>query len=114
MDSAKRALGIQSPSKVFKAIGVNTVKGFALGLDKTSTLAVRAASGMVDGVTSAVDGMSLTPGSLAFAGAGDGAAPSGSPITVGQLVVREEADINRIAEQLYRLHKRGQRAKGAN
>lgn len=113
VDSAKRALGIQSPSKVFKAIGINTVKGFALGLDKTSTLAVKAASGMVDGVTAAVDGMTFDPGSLAV-GAGAGAAAGGGPsITVGQLVVREEADINRIAEQLYRLHKRGQRAKGA-
>lgn len=113
VSAAKRALGIQSPSKVFKSIGVYSVKGFALGLDRSTGLAVKAATGMVDGVISAVDGMSLTPGSLAFAGAGAGAIQSGSPISVGQLVVREDADINRIAEQLYRLQKRGQRAKGA-
>lgn len=37
---------------------------------------------------------------------------SGVNIQVGSLVVREEADINRIAEQLYRLQERNRRARG--
>jgi len=113
VQAAKDFLGIESPSKVFKSLGVNTVKGFAIGLDKTSGFAVRAASGMVEGVVSAVEGMSFTPGTVAFAGAGAAAGNGYTPIHVNQLVVREEADIQRIAEELYRLQKRGQRAKGA-
>jgi TP901 family phage tail tape measure protein len=113
VDSAKRALGIHSPSKVFREIGKYTVKGFTLGIDRNAFQAVRAASGMADGVIAAVDGMGFNSGSLSVAGGTAGAAAAVGPsISVGQLVVREEADIYRIAEELYRLQKRNQRARG--
>lgn len=41
-------------------------------------------------------------------------AGAGVNIQVGQLVVREEADIQRIAEQLYKLQERNKRARGKN
>lgn len=49
----------------------------------------------------------LDGGSLNVNGIG-----SGPTISIGQLVVREEADVNRIAEQLYRLQQRNRRKGG--
>lgn len=51
IDGAKRALGIASPSKVFKKIGKNVVQGFALGISMESGIATRAITELTDLIT---------------------------------------------------------------
>lgn len=53
VDSVKDALGISSPSKVFKLIGINTIKGFGMGaqdefrsIERQLTMAFRGLSGI--------------------------------------------------------------------
>ena len=44
--AAKEALDINSPSKVFRAIGYSVPEGFAMGIDRMTRLATSSASGM--------------------------------------------------------------------
>lgn len=52
ISAAKSALGIASPSKVFKAIGRYTMQGLQLGIEQNSSLPVRAMASAVEGVES--------------------------------------------------------------
>ena len=107
---------IKSQSKVFQGIGTNTVKGFVVGLDKTANTAYKATVGMMQDIASTADGTNLSVGSSIFAGTGDiaGGIASGGGVAVhvGQLGVREEADVDRVAQQLYKLQLQQQRARG--
>lgn len=124
--TAKKILGIHSPSRVMKAFGQFSAQGFAIGIEKDSGKAVNSATAMAKGVISAVRGNSgLTLGynvgvnGRTYSGQftaqiskAPAPAVAGGDIHIAQLVVREEADIEKIAEALYRLQKRGQRSKG--
>jgi len=48
VDSAKAALGIESPSKVFEAIGVNTMRGFEEGIAAEGAMLPAAVAGQLD------------------------------------------------------------------
>jgi hypothetical protein len=52
--AAKRALGIRSPSRVFKEIGAFTTEGFAIGVADNARVAEDATVGLVDSVTRAI------------------------------------------------------------
>lgn len=52
VNAAKAALGIASPSKVFKAFGRYTMQGLQLGIEQSSSLPVRAMASAVEGVES--------------------------------------------------------------
>lgn len=52
VNAAKAALGIASPSKVFKAFGRYTMQGLQLGIEQNSSLPVRAMASAVEGVES--------------------------------------------------------------
>lgn len=47
--SAKEALDINSPSKVFRSIGYSVPEGFAMGIDKLSGMVRKSATGMAEG-----------------------------------------------------------------
>ena len=53
ISTGKSKLGIRSPSRVFMGIGDNTVAGFALGLERSSKDAEKAAAGTASAVTQA-------------------------------------------------------------
>lgn len=48
INGAKRLLGIHSPSRVFKKIGVNTMLGAAIGIEDTSKKPLKAVESMAD------------------------------------------------------------------
>jgi phage-related minor tail protein len=50
IDAAKRLLGIGSPSKLFEDIGINTMKGFAQGIEATRNVPAVAAQNAAGGV----------------------------------------------------------------
>ena len=52
--AAKRALGIRSPSRVFKEIGAFTTEGFAIGVTDNTRIAEDATVGLVGSVTRAI------------------------------------------------------------
>lgn len=83
IDGAKSALGIGSPSKVFAAIGVDTLRGLAGGLGNTQ-IVERAMSGVVDAV-SGFGGLGMTSPTLSAAGVGSvgGGIPMSSPSRQG-------------------------------
>lgn len=51
IDAVSNALGIHSPSKVFFAMGINTMKGFANGILESAKFAERAMEGAVASIT---------------------------------------------------------------
>ena len=59
--AAKKALDINSPSKVFRKIGTSIPEGFAMGIDKLSGLVKNSATSMatnsIDGVRSSISHM---------------------------------------------------------
>ena len=52
--AARNALGINSPSKIFREIGMGVPEGFALGVDKFSSLATNSVTGMTDSAVAGV------------------------------------------------------------
>ncbi|MBT56590.1 MAG: hypothetical protein CMF72_24720 [Mameliella sp.] len=64
--SVKKALGIQSPSRVFRGIGDNAVKGLALGLDETYVR--RQGAGLAKALTTGYGSPELGAGLSAGAG----------------------------------------------
>lgn len=105
-DTVKRgvtsALGIQSPSRVMMGYGEDTAKGFAMGIEnmlKTVSSQTAALAG------AATDGIGGGGGSVAAAGA----VSYNSPISIQNMVVRDDQDINRIARELYLLQRRQNR-----
>jgi phage-related protein len=126
LGTAKRILGIASPSKVMKEFGKFTSEGLAIGISSNAGMAINSAEKMASGVVGAVAKMGELPVGVSastsgvntsyFVGASEGTdqgTGNGVAIQIGSLVVREEADIQKIAEQLYRLQKQGQRTRGS-
>lgn len=52
INGAKRLLGIHSPSRVFKDIGINTMLGAAIGIENTSKKPLKAVESMADDMIS--------------------------------------------------------------
>lgn len=53
--AAKEELDINSPSKIFRAIGYSVPEGFAMGIDKLASMAVNSASSMANSTFDAVN-----------------------------------------------------------
>ena len=54
VEAAKGELDVNSPSKVFRAIGYSVPEGFAMGIDRLSNLVSRSSTNMADGAVSTV------------------------------------------------------------
>lgn len=101
----------RSPSKLTEQLGVYFGEGYVEGIKSEIGSAKVAASDMVNG---AADGLRSLSGGLDWANnpsnldmpsvAGGGV----SNVNVAQLVVREEADVKRVATELYALQKRAE------
>lgn len=88
-----RALRIASPSKVMIQYGEWTGEGFAIGLE-------RSLSAITD--SAALLSQSAIPSADIRSSAAFGGTSVSSPIIIRQMIVREEADIRRIADELWR------------
>ena len=111
LSTLKRTQMSQSPSKLTEQLGVYFGEGYVEGIKSEIGSAKVAASDMVNG---AADGLRSLSGGLDWANnpsnldmpsvAGGGV----SNVNVAQLVVREEADVKRVATELYALQKRAE------
>lgn len=88
---ARKRLDINSPSRVFREIGLSTGEGFALGIDESLLLAENAAMRMAEGVARAGAGTN--------AGAGRGAVVN---LNVNQPSIRSDDDVRRLSEEFAR------------
>lgn len=88
---ARKRLDINSPSRVFRQIGLSTGEGFALGIDESLLLAENAAMRMAEGVARAGAGTN--------AGAGRGAVVN---LNVNQPSIRSDDDVRRLSEEFAR------------
>lgn len=88
---AQKRLDVNSPSRVFRQIGLSTGEGFALGIDDSLLLAENAAMRMAEGVARAGAGTN--------AGAGRGAVVN---LNVNQPSIRSDDDVRRLSEEFAR------------
>jgi len=121
ISTAQNALAIFSPSKIFTDFGENVDMGFIQGVEnlagavKSSVNALFGDLGrnMSSGVSFDTSGLSGFGGVSAAMNGRDGTdAGIVNQFNISQMVVREDADINRIASQLYRLQQQSQRGRG--
>lgn len=95
----KKALGINSPSRVFAEYGMNIAQGLAGGVDKYSSLASNAIAGLASDVT-----MTMTPkvNAAALDSNNMQAAASSSNITVNLsgVMASSQSDLRTVAKQL--------------
>jgi phage-related protein len=118
VDSIKSFFGINSPSKLFAGLGENMAAGLGVGFGDEMKKIGRDMQNAIPTDFSATVGTSLLPRSFGATGTDNGYASAAAGIinnfNVSGLVVREEADIDRIANQLYRLQQRGARGMGVS
>lgn len=122
-EKIKKFFGIGSPSKLFADYGQNMAEGLGIGYAKQMKDTIRMITAFNPRLTAAASTM-ITPPNLAAASAGAysiTAAPpaaayagsdSGVTINISGLSVREEADVQKISAQLYRLQQDRLRQRG--
>ena len=103
-------LGIASPSKRMAEIGDYMMQGWTKGIEDEQDSTEKAMLNAAQSIYGAASG-EVSANGLGV-GAGGILAGGGVSIQVAELVVREEADIDRIAEQLYLKIRREQEAHG--
>jgi phage-related protein len=86
IDSAKKALGIASPSKVFAEIGGYTGEGFAMGVDESAPEAQASMTSMVEPPAPAT--------------AGEAPSTTDNSVTRGSITVYIQGASSNVAQQL--------------
>ena len=109
--------GIASPSKEMAWIGKMLVQGLAGSIEDNGEQAVKAAEEMSNDINDIMSGLSANmtsslPGTVSVNGNVAGGYADGVTIRIDTLAVREEADIDRIAHELYRMQQRAMRKRG--
>jgi phage-related protein len=108
--AAKAAIGIASPSRAFREVGVDAVRGLILGIQDRTAEAAEAAAAMAKAVLDSASGLTLDP-SLAFdpmaasvssASGGAFGAAGGAVVLQQTNVMREGADVKQFATEVYR------------
>lgn len=110
INSVKMWLGIASPSKRMAEIGDYMMQGWTKGIEDEQDSTEKAMLNAAQSIYGAANGEIAASGM--GVGSGGILAGGGININVEELVVREEADIDRVAEQLYLKIKREQEAHG--
>jgi hypothetical protein len=124
-DAYKSALDIHSPSRVFREHGKNTVRGAIEGVEETETDLERAytdlARAAINAYERALPSTTEEPSATAAADRQTAAivsavgAQQSAPvyqINVDKMEVRDDQDVQRVAQELYRMTQRTMRAKG--
>ena len=99
------ALGIRSPSRVMMGYGEDTAQGFVLGIEKS----LKAVSSQMGALAGAAIGGVGSAGMAAAVGSAGQSVAYNSPITVQNMYVRDERDVERVARELYSLQRRRSR-----
>ncbi|OYD06073.1 hypothetical protein CHM34_18260 [Paludifilum halophilum] len=101
----KGALGIASPSKVMMGLGADTAEGFALGIESMLGDIRRVSGQMAQTAISTSEDVVVTgPSATASPGVVDRPL-----INIENMVIREEADIQKVATEFWRLLQRQSR-----
>lgn len=110
---AEKLLGIKSPSRVFMEIGEFTNEGFIKGIENTSRQLNNAVGDVYGSLASSAQKSITTTTSpmesvQRFVPDLSGVALGGVNIS-GTFIIREEADINKVAQELFRLQQKSLR-----
>lgn len=124
MDKFKGMLGIKSPSRKFKQFGAWTVEGLGIGVEDNLGIAEDMAEAMADALTPDFSDISfpdLNPNDIPTLRSSDYSQAddprnattdsSGVTIQIDKMEVREDADIERVARELYKLQTRQKRGR---
>lgn len=124
MGTFKKMLGIKSPSRKFKQFGAWTVEGLGIGVEDNLDIAEDMAEAMADALTpdfSHIGFPDLDPNGIAMPRNGsysqadntDNATTDSNGVTIqiDKMEVREDADIQRVAHELYKLQTRQKRGR---
>ena len=122
MNTFKNMLGIKSPSRKFKQFGAWTVEGLGIGVEDNLDIAEDMAEEMANALTPDFSGIGfpdLEP--VSPTGRSINATNSNNPsntsdnngvtIQIDKMEVREDADIHKVAQELYKLQTRQQRGR---
>lgn len=109
LGAAKSLLGIASPSKVFRELGVNVGEGLALGIKDMYDPVAAAAEGLAGAAMAGAGDITLDP-NLRLGAAGGAPAAAGAAAGAGTTqvvlqqtnVMREGADMQQFASEVYR------------
>lgn len=109
LDAAKSALGISSPSKVFRdQVGKNIATGWAAGIDKNASLVTRAVSGIDSAITDIPSNPIDYSATAGYGGAFASGAAAGTNKTVqitNYITIENADDPERVADTLCRTMK---------
>lgn len=94
----RKLLGIESPSKVFAAIGRNVVEGFVVGIDQGAPALAKRMGGMADLVAGTSLGLNGGVGAAAVGGSGAGGLAAGGVNVV--VNAQTNADPYRIGDEV--------------
>jgi len=112
VDSIKNFFGIGSPSRLFAELGGFMAEGLGVGFGEEMNKVGR---DMQNAIPRDFDIGADIHGAYATSGVGVGFEPSSGIVNnfnISELIVREEADIHKIAGQLFRLQQQNQRGRG--
>jgi hypothetical protein len=116
VDGVKGVLGIHSPSRIFKGIGVNMAAGLGEGFGDAMTQVSRDIQAAVPtdfDIETNANVHGTVSGNLASSSANLGQSNFGfAGVTVQNLYVRTEEDVRRISQNFYDLMQTGARAQG--
>lgn len=123
MNKFKNMLGIRSPSRKFKQFGAWTVEGLGIGVEDNLDIAEDMAGAMADALTPDFSDISfpdLNPNNFSTPtnnnypqanGTYDATISNGVTIQIDKMEVREDADIEKVAHELYKLQMRQNRGR---
>ena len=86
-EPVRKALGINSPSKVFAGFGKNTVQGFAAGVDKNTGIVEKAMNNMADSALTSITGPEINP-RVAFGASASGGLQAGVSNTTQTVTIQ--------------------------
>ncbi len=105
VDAVLASFGIQSPSTVFRGIGVNLVKGLVVGINDTAGQAVAAVEDLAKSTMSAFDPLALNvpvPNVIGGDGAALGSLGAGGLILQQTNIMQPGADVTQFAGEVWK------------
>lgn len=97
VDGAKSALGIKSPSVIFKAMGVNVDEGFVQGINKGARDVNNSMGNMIDGAISIAEKANVIPVNFSTGIAGDVRSALDNSLTVNTPKVSDQTVVHELS-----------------
>src|SRR5690554_1215620 len=108
----KKALRIASPSKVMIELGEFTGEGLEVGLSKSVRDVMNQAQALANAAIPEINPTTLQPAAISAASGSAQAAVGDIIVTGNTFHIREEADVEKVSRQLFRLAREQQRGPG--